>query len=229
MPSLPQSSDVAKNELLTSGTVQRRNETLHKEPFMYPKILTTAALTAMLMVSGCAAFKANQLPTVTAKDLGTPAETKTKVFSRWNVQSNSSLLNEQGKAAVAAIQKKNFEMALNSSGCCVIVEGPTEADVVINGTSFAENNPAAMIPAFITGLSLYTIPSWVTAKIHLGAEVKKGETTRNYDVQDSMTMVQWLPMIFAMPFKGSALKTAKEVDENTHKSLVLKIKQDGLI
>jgi len=116
---------------------------------------------------------------------------------------------EASKAAAAAIGKQNFEKVLAATNCCVIVDSRNEADVVIDGMIYGEGNPAAMIPAFITGLSLYTIPSWVTGKPHVSASVKQGETVREYDFRDEMTMVQWLPLILAMPFREHPLTMAR--------------------
>lgn len=77
-------------------------------------------------------------------------------------------------------------------------------------------------------LSLYTIPSWATIKVHVTANAKKADKTYIYDVSDSMTMVQWLPMIFAFPF-ANPFSVGKEVDSNTYNALVLKMKADGIL
>lgn len=196
---------------------------------VYRIVLVSAIVASAFQMSGCVGFRANNLATVKPEQLQFSSENKPKVFSRWKIESNSSLLNDQAKAAAAAIHKKQFEKALTETNCCILVEGPTEANVVVSGTAYADNNPAAMIPAFITGFSLYTIPSWVTAKVHISADVKAGEKTSSYELSDSMTMVQWLPMIFAMPFLDNPIKAGKEIDENTHKSLILKMKEGGLI
>lgn len=196
---------------------------------MYKKLVLSVALGSTLLMSGCVAFRANNLAEVSPNDLQFAAANKTKVFSRWSVESNSTMVNDQMKAAGAAIHKKYFDDAISATNCCVIVEGPAEADVVVDGKAFNENSPAAILPAFITGFSLFTIPSWATAKVHIAAQVKSAGATRAYDLQDSMTMVQWLPMIFAMPFVDNPMKAGKLVDENTYRTLVLRMKTDGLL
>ena len=178
---------------------------------------------------GCAAFKANNLPVVSNDQFKIDNSNKIKVFSRWTLQTNNSMANDQTRAAGAAIHKDYFEKALKESGCCDIAEGPTEADVVIDGVAYDENNPAAVIPAFITGLSLFTIPSWVTAKVYIAAKATYSAKETNYDLSDSMTMVQWLPMIFAMPFTGTPMTVGKEVDSNVYRNLVIELKDDGLL
>lgn len=194
---------------------------------MYQRVVVIALFT--LMMSGCAGFKANNLPVVAPSELTFDSGHKTKVFSRWSLETKSTLVNEQMKAAGAAVHKKYFEDAINNSGCCVLVEGPTEAEVIVDGKAIAENNPAAMIPAVITGLSLFTIPSWVTATNHIKVEAKKAGQAKTYDLKDSMTMVQWLPMIVAMPFRESPLKAGKALDENVHSNLLVGMKEDGIL
>jgi len=212
----------------TDSSARRNNDNHNlKGSTMHQKFLGLALVCAA--VTGCAAFPGNNLPQVGSDALLVSPAKKTRVFSRWSVESQSSTLNEQVKIAQAALSKKAFDDALSNSGCCQIVEGPAEADLVVDGRAFNESNPAAMIPAFITGLSLYTIPSWVTARVHISAEAKRGLAARSYELQDSMTMVQWLPMIFAMPFSDNPIKAEKQMAENTYNTLVLKMKDDGLL
>ncbi|RZI86613.1 MAG: hypothetical protein EOP38_00605 [Rubrivivax sp.] len=195
---------------------------------MLKKLSLTALSAAVLLMSGCAGFPANDLARLPVKDLRIASATKTKVFSRWSLDKASDT-NGQMTAAIAAVNKKRFEDALATSECCTLVESPDAADLVVDGTVINENNPAAIIPAIITGLSLYTIPSWVTVTVHITANAKNGATTRSYDLKDSLTMVQWLPMLFAMPFTTNPFSGEKEMTDNAFNTLVAKIKADGLL
>lgn len=195
---------------------------------MHRNILAAAITSAALLSSGCVALKASKLPQASA--LGIKAsEQKTKVFSRWHIDTQSSLANDQVKVMGAAVHKKYFDDAIRASLCCVLVEGPGEADVVLDGVAHDENNPAAMIPAFITGFSLFTIPSWMTATVHITADAKRGEITKRYDLSDSVTMAAWLPLILAMPFMDLPITAGKQVDENTYRNLVLQLRADSLL
>ncbi len=59
-----------------------------------------------------------------------------------------------------------------------------------------------MVPAIITGLSFYTIPSWATENYEVVANVTKGTRAKEYRIEDSAKIVQWLPMVFVFPFKS---------------------------
>lgn len=89
---------------------------------MFKKISIVSVLSASLITAGCAGFRENNLAEVSKSDIQISSDQKVKVFSRWQLVGDSS--NEQVKAAVAAIHKKNFETALAESNCCIIVEGP---------------------------------------------------------------------------------------------------------
>jgi len=191
------------------------------------KKLSVFAVAGMFVVlQGCAGFNANNIGKVNADQLRTASTKKVKVFSRWSFKTDSS--NAQVSPANAAIYKKRFEEVLAASDCCTVVEGPTEADLIVDGTGHDENSRAAIIPALITGFSLYTIPSWITVNFHVTANAQKGAVKRTYDVSDSMTMVQWLPMALAFPF-ANPFPMEKELGDNAIRNLILKMKQDALL
>jgi hypothetical protein len=191
---------------------------------MKTKLMLCAASGALLL-SGCAGFRARQLPEVAAQDLRATPAVKTKVYSNW-VMGNDGPQNAQ---ALLKNSKTQFEKALERSDCCTVVNAAAEADVVVEGKVFDEQSQLAMIPALITGFSLYAIPSWVTANVHLTATAKRGDTLRSYELQDKMTMVQWLPMIVVLPFTGNPIKAETQMVENAYNNLVVNIKKDGLI
>lgn len=190
------------------------------------KIGLIAVAGMLVVLQGCAGFSGNKIDKVGADQLRTASTKKVKVFSRWAFKTDSS--NEQINAANAAIYKKRFEEVLAAADCCSIVEGPTEADLIVDGAGHDENSKAAMIPALITGFSLYTIPSWVTINFHVTANAQKGTVKRTYDVSDSMTMVQWLPMALAFPF-ANPFPMEKELADNVIRNLILKMKRDALL
>lgn len=196
---------------------------------MHNKFLGAILISSSIALSGCAGFKANTLKPVDDSKFVKNSNTKTKIFTRWEFESSSIAKNDQANAMLVAMHKKYFEDALRGSNCCQTVESPAEADLVVDGKTYDENSRAAIIPAMITGFSLFTIPSWATATIHISATAKSEGLSKSYDLQDSMKMVQWLPMIFAMPFADNPIKAEKQVIENTYKTLVMNMQDDGLI
>lgn len=193
---------------------------------MYKKTINLAILFSVVLLAGCAGFKGNHLPIVNNSDIEVTSTTKTKVFTRWSIISESKL-NEQVKVMHAAANKKAFEDALIRSNCCIIAEGPTEANVIIDGKAYAEDHTGGLIGAMISGFSFGIIPSWLTANPHVSADAVSGETKSSYEAKDSYTMVTWLPMIFAFPF-ANPFDAEKEVNENVFNNLILNMQKDGV-
>ncbi|HET8802209.1 MAG TPA: hypothetical protein VFN01_13630 [Marinobacter sp.] len=185
-------------------------------------------LAVLMFVTGCAGFQSNNLPQLSESDLDFEnVDDKLVVFSKFTVDSSSALLD---KDIAASYQKKKFDEALVDSGCCEISDDSSESNLVLSITSTDHSNPAAVIPAFITGLSLYTIPSWVTETRDLEIEVdnRKGRT-KTYNLKDSFVLVQWLPMMFAFPFEGGPIANGEELTRNVVRNFVVKLEQDDFL
>tara|TARA_R110001592_G_scaffold52511_14_gene160739 strand:+ start:11271 stop:11852 length:582 start_codon:yes stop_codon:yes gene_type:complete len=193
---------------------------------MFKKFVGLVFIAICLVASGCASFKANNIPEVSDSEFKMVTNEKVKVFTRWKFETTSSIIN---KDAAAAIHKSAFEKVVNQSGCCDLVEGPTEANLIIDGTVVDHSSSAALIPAFITGLSLYTIPSWVTQTLDVTVKAEAGELQKNYQLNDSFTLVQWLPMLFAFPFTGGPVQNGEDLNENTYKHLIVQLKNDNML
>lgn len=190
------------------------------------------ALLALSQVMGCAGFKAKNLPEIEPEKLKASVVSKTRVYSEWKIQSpHLSSLSSENLAKAEGNLKQKFDSALAIADCCVVVQSEVEADVVVKAVSHDENSRAAFVAAFITGFSFYTIPSWSTAHVHLTATASKPDKEAkpvDYDLRDSMTMVQWLPMIFAFPF-ANPFSEGKEMEENVYKNLILVMQKDGVL
>ena len=108
-------------------------------------------------------------------------------------------------------------MLTESAQFASVNEAPNGGDVHIDAHLHNYGNPAAMIPAFITGFSLFTIPSWATDQWRLTAGVgQPGGDQRSYTLEDADVLVQWLPMILATPFKFPG-QVIPEVRKNIYK------------
>ncbi len=193
------------------------------------KILGTLVVASLVMTSGCAAFKANNLPPVDKASYQVANQEKVKVFSRWSFSTQNSMANAQSRAAASAVHKTHFEQALRASGCCDVVEGPEQADVVVDGVAIDEFNSAATVPAMITGFTFGVIPSWAKATVHIKATATMDGDQHKYDLSDSATMVMWLPMVLAMPFTDNVMTVEKNMADNAYKTLIARMKNDGLL
>ena len=83
-------------------------------------------------------------------------------------------------------------------------------------------------PAFITGFSFWTIPSWATDNFEVSCKVSTADgKTYDYKLKDSTTLVSWLPMIVVSPFKP--ITDIAELRKNIYKNVIIKMQEDGIL
>ncbi len=179
-----------------------------------------ALLVVVTMATGCAGFQSNNLPQLSESDMDFVNQNdKVVVFSKFKVDSTSAILDRD---VAASYQKKKFDDALVSTGCCEISDDSGKANLTLSVKSTDHSNPAAVVPAILTGLSLYAIPSWVTETrdFEVKAANESGKTA-TYQLKDSFVLVQWLPMMFAFPFEGGPIANGEELTANLARNLLL--------
>jgi len=132
---------------------------------------------------------------------------------------------------VAKLQyDKEFESALNGSGRFSSVSkgkgGSVHVDVDMLNYG---NGGAAMVSGFICGFSLFTVPGFGTDNYKLVATARSSAgKSRQYVLDDGVTTVFWLPLIFVAPFK-SPMTVVPEVHENMYRNLIQHMERDGVI
>lgn len=122
-----------------------------------------------------------------------------------------------------------FVRAVRITECCVVTTDETDSDLQVRVIATRYENPAALIPAVITGISLYTIPSFATVTYTFEVSVaNKQNKQSSYKIEDSWALVQWLPMMFARPFAAPS-DADESVIRNMYKHLLHKLHEDGFI
>lgn len=197
-----------------SGAINMRNLAL---------ILTFASL----LLAGCAGIKNNNIAVI--GDGAFPRDNdkeKTRIFYKVIYHSNMDL---GSKTLSENAQEGEFIRAVRNSECCIVTTDETNSDVQVRVTIDKYENPIALIPAVITGLSIYAIPSWATYEYTFNANVVAlNKQVHNYVVKDAWTLVQWFPMMFVFPF-ATPENAEEHVLRNMHKFLLYSLKTDKII
>jgi hypothetical protein len=190
---------------------------------------TTALLVFALVtsLSGCAIFRANDLPEVGS--LPGPAAASTKPNAGYAFISHSSMgAKTPVQGEMLAKQEDEFAKVLRDSGYFASVNKANGKDVNISIDLLESGDPAAMVGAFITGFSLFTIPSWATIDMQATCTVVTADgKSRTYTLKDSVTMVNWLPMVLVFPFKN--FSEVEALRQNIYKTLIVKMQADGIL
>ena len=177
------------------------------------KLSKLIIIAAVFALSGCARFQGNQ---VSDDHVIVPIKTGTKILMTYNIEGNVENKREEYLKEIAGKYGYDLEWGHAKS----------------NGTPHIEINfsfkryGAAVIPAMITGLSLYTIPSWQAQRYELKVHLTDGKSLEHsYKSNDKTTLVQWLPMIFAFPF-AMPFTAEEKLVERMYADMAYKINQD---
>lgn len=183
-------------------------------------------LALVLVISGCAIFDGENVPKTTLskyENNGTPKPTVSYLSLAKGGLSSSNKLPESTQSI---IEGELLSVLEESNYFGRISKQDNSADINIDITLTNSGNPAAMIPAIITGLSIYAIPSWATDNFNLIAKVeRKDGLKKEYTLADSTTIVQWLPMIFFFP--ANNFSVVPDVRKNMYKKVLSDMQKDG--
>lgn len=196
---------------------------------MNPTQVLVAALVFVtsLVSTGCASFKQNRLPEINGF-AAAPAGS-VKPSATYSFAYTYKIVGEgQGPENARVALSQEFAHVLRESAQFANVsEAASGGDMHIDAHLHNYGNPAALIPAFITGFSFFTIPSWATDRWRLTATVNTPSgDQRSYTLEDSHVLVQWLPMIVATPFKFPG-QVIPEVRRNIYRNLVKTMRDNG--
>ncbi len=181
-----------------------------------------------ILLSGCAIFKGGNVPEVSF----TPTEKSDlqKPSISYEITAMSGLISVDKSADFAqSIIAGEFLKTLEDSNYFGrIAKNDTDADVSLVVVVKNTGSPVALLPAILTGLSLYIIPSWATDHFDVNATAQnKNGLSKEYVLSDTTTIVQWLPMMFVFPFKN--FSEVPEVRKNIYRNILIKMKEDGLV
>ena len=183
------------------------------------KLISLFLVLFLSFSSGCAFFPGNNVP-VTALTPST-LSVKPKLQYEFNIKGTAF-------AAPPPAQEEFESILAKSNNFSEISRAPQDPDLKIEANLVVKSNGGGLVFAFLTGLSLYTIPSWGTDYYTLSAKVTaKNGTIKEYTLQDSARIVQWLPMLFVFVAKPPSV--AKDVRDNMYTNLVEQIKKDNLL
>jgi len=192
------------------------------------KTLTRCSIILLVCVqSGCAIFDGNKIPDIDFVPTGLSGDQRPTVSYEMAAQTGMSGEGTPSEAVKNQLEIELLDALHLSDYFSRVARSDDTADLQLNVTYSEESNPAAMIGAVITGLSLYTIPSWMTSTFELTLTAESANGLSNtYTVSDSATLVQWLPMAFVFPFKNFSVLT--EMRKNMFRTLLVEMQKDGL-
>ncbi len=180
-----------------------------------------------LFATGCAMFPGNRIPPAGPYKPLPEGSTKSRAVYSFSAGADfMGAIEQEGEGRV--FLQSEFTDVFYQSGYFDTLSSGGDGDMVIRARLVDSATPLAMCPAFLTGLSLYLIPSWVTDVYDVTVTVvPRDGKERFYQYTDSVKFVQWLPMMFAFP-THDPVSVSKDVRVNLWKTVVIKMRDDGL-
>ena len=177
------------------------------------KLLKILTVVFVCVLSGCAVFQGNEV----SDNHAIPTLNNGKqTLLTYNIEGNVEDKQEEYLKEIA--EKYGYRLQWGHAKN----NGTPHLDINL---SFRRNG-AAVVAAFLTGLSLYTIPSWQTQNYELKVSLSDGKNIdHSYKSNDHTTLVQWLPMVFAFPF-APPFTAEDKVIERMYRDMAYKINQD---
>lgn len=187
---------------------------------------TFLALALATNIAGCAIFEGGNVPKTTLTDYADDGTLKPSISYKCSAKGGLFSTSESSDTGQSVIEGELLTVLVSSDYFGSISQDDPSADISMDVTLTNTANPLAMIPAVITGLSLYLIPSWATDNFEVVAKVKRQDGfTKEYTLIDSTTLVQWLPMVFAFP--ANNFSQIPEVRKNMYRKLLSDMQKDG--
>lgn len=191
------------------------------------KILKLSLIIIFLLLSSCVTIENKEFKEIAVDEIKFYPKNKIKVYIDWDYKSLSSL---NFNNLIVNAHKNAIKDVVNESGCCEIVDDINDIDFIIRGHFFDKSNPNALRVAFLTGISLYIIPTWINSESLLEAKIfnRKNSLVESYQISGSVKIIQWLPLLLVMPFKENSIKQHAKNKKNLYRELMIKIKNSNI-
>jgi hypothetical protein len=188
--------------------------------------MRVAVLLVVFMISGCAVYRGNNIPEVTLADIAGAEEQRVSASYLSTAFGGMPSPRKLPNSVQNTVSGELRSVLESSEFFGRISKGDESADIKVDITVTSSGSPAAIIPAIITGMSFYIIPSWATDNINVVAKVERADgLVKEYVLDDSVKLVQWIPMAFAFPRNNFSVVT--DVRKNMYRKLLSDMRDDG--
>jgi hypothetical protein len=191
---------------------------------------TQISLMLIISLSSCIAFRANNYPEIKTEELKISSKAKYKVFIETDFHSSIRRHNNKITMDVTRfVHKKMLREVIKDSECCELTKNKNEANLIIKSDFYNDASNLASVLIELDSIFLFIIPSWINAESRISVEVKKGQVTKRYALEDSTLIAYWLPFLLVMPFKQKAEETENAMNKNLYKNLLIWMKEDKIL
>lgn len=180
-------------------------------------------------ITGCASFKGEMLSPVQQFPKPQGEKTSIAVNLKFQQMLNDKPISVMTESGRKALEKKCVKRFLRSGLFSAVGTDLQDANLIAD-ISVIDDGQANMGMAFLTGLTLYIVPSSATDTYKLTANITDQKTGKIETIQleDSVTQWQEILLLPLMPFKFTPV-VAGGVQNTLFDNLALKIAESGIL
>jgi hypothetical protein len=177
------------------------------------RILLTGCLLALC---GCISYTENQLAAVKQWPMSASAQQKPTAYLKIDSQ---YLLNDNAQAGgfnQAALEKLVLQTYQDSGLFSRVTTAQQTSDLYIT-VHVSNHERASMAAAFLTGLTLFIIPSTASNELNMQTEFRDGSGKLLGSVDKHETITTWMQLllIFVLPFSESTDNVLKQLSQSS--------------
>ena len=180
------------------------------------KKLFAAMLTSCLLLTGCISYSSNQLAQVQTWPPAASGTDKPTAYIRVEGQYQHNDQPRSGGFNQAGLEKLILKQYQDSGLFSRVGTTEQEADLYIN-VSVNNHENSSTAAAFITGLTLFIIPSTASNTLSMQTEFMDGSGKLLGSVEKHETITTWMQLllVFALPFSESTDKVLTQLSQSS--------------
>jgi hypothetical protein len=188
------------------------------------KLLNVLATMALLLTTGCASFKANEVPPTTYRELPSGFQKKTVGYTFSYTQRSRSTPAQRRQNEM--YYGKLLETELQESGYFSAVSwGRNNQDVLLDIALDRKGRPTAA--ALLTAASFSLIPSWNTNSYALHVRAEKQSVPSTIDLRDGSTDVAWFLLFpVGLAAESDPEQTPDQIISNLYRAAIKALMED---
>jgi hypothetical protein len=194
----------------------------------YRRSISMVSLALMITFSGCAAFRAGNTPRYPSVPEAGMAKRKSVKVNFFGTVIVNNEIYQAPHGATEAWREQTVKAYEESDLFLEVKDKANESDLHAEVLVVLKKDPNAFF-AFITGLTLYLIPSKATDEFTVKTMItdRDGTTLGTFERRETVTLWQHLLMVLAMPFNWRSSVT-REVLHDLNRATIEDAHAEGV-
>jgi len=184
-------------------------------------VLFFVSVGMLYFLAGCASFREGNVPRARSSSQKAVGQGKTISVEVYGAAILNGKIYQAHPKTMKSWRRQTVKAYEDSGLFSAILGGPAEADLEAEVMIVDKADPNAFF-AFITGLTLYVIPSKATDEYTLQTTIRdrEGKTVGAFEMSETVSLWQQVLLILAMPFNWPSSVAKEALYDLNHATLM---------